>query len=299
MKKSISLFLALIFSLCVFSFGVSAENANVIDNADLLSTQEELDLEAATAIIRDEYAFEVVILTVMSTDGMSAEDYADDYYDYNGYGADSQNSGVIFLVDMGSRNWFISTTGSGIDLIADGELDYIEQEIIPYLSQGEYYQCFAQFINTCDEILELNSQGEDFAENYGYDTESDYYYAYDNGYYYGDEYYDSSSSYYEPQTFNIGKNILIALVIGFIIALVIVLSMKGKLKSVRAKSSATDYVIPGSMNVTHSNEIFLYRHVTKTPRQQNKSGGGRPGGGGGGVRVGSSGTSHGGRGGSF
>ena len=298
MKKSVSLFIALVFSLCMLTFTVSAENPNVIDNAGLLSTQEVLDLEASTAIIRNDYNFEVVILTVTSTNGMSVEDYADDFYDYNGYGADEENSGVLFLVDMGDREWFISTTGRGINLIADREIDYIEQEVMPLLSQGEYFTCFNEFIIICNEILEFDSRGESYIDSV-YETEQDYYFA-DGAFGYGnyedDGYYEYD--YNQPQSFNIFKNIIIALVIGFVIAFIIVMSMKGKLKTVRAKTGASDYVVPGSMNVTHSDERFHYRHVTRTPRQQNKSGG-RPGGGGGGVRVGSSGTSHGGRGGRF
>ncbi len=286
MKKITSLILSLLMCLCVLSFSVSAQNPNIVDNADLLTTQEELLLETTTDVIRDDYDFDVVILTVTSTQGEAVEAFADDYYDYNGYGEDSQRSGVLFLLSMEDRDWFISTRGRGIDLISDGEIDYIEQEIIPYLSQGDYATCFSEFLSTCKEILELDADGEDFSDYYGYDTENDFFFA-SNSY---------DDDYSNPQSFNFFKNALIALVVGFIIALIVVLNMKSKLKTVRAKSGASDYVVPGSMNLTRSDERFLYRHVTRTPRQQNNS---NTRSGGGGVRVGSSGASHGGRGGKF
>ncbi len=288
MKKLIRLFLSLSVIVCLSVFTANAKSPNIVDNADLLTSQQEYLLETTTDVIRDDYSFEVVVVTVESTEGKSIESFADDYYDYNGYGVDAACSGVIFVVDMGARNWFISTSGTGIELIAEGEISYIEQEIIPYLSDGDYSTCFSEFIDTCQEILELDSQGEDFIEYHGYDIESGY--SDNDGFYYEED-------YYQPQSFSISKNILIALVIGFIIAFIIVMTMKGKLKTVRAKSGASDYVVPGSMNVTHSNEVFLYRHVTRTPKQQNNSNG--RSGGSGGVRVSSSGRSHGGRGGSF
>ncbi len=283
MKKISYLILSLIICLSMLSFAVSAQSANVVDEADLLTSQDEADLQLAINQIRDTYDFEVVILTVDSTEGKTAEAFADDYYDYNGYGIDEENSGVLFLVDMGGRNWFISTTGRGIELISDAEIDYIEYEIIPYLSDGDYLYAFSEFVSTCDEILECDFYGESFIEDNGYDDS-----------YYSDEYYYEGD--YAPQSFNFFKNAVIALVTGFVIALLIVLSMKSKLKTVRAKSGAADYVVAGSMNVTASNERFLYRNVTRTPRQQNNSNGRS---GGGGVRVSSSGTSHGGRGGRF
>ena len=284
MKKITSLILSLLMCVCVLSFTVSAQSINVVDEADLLTTQEEAELQSAINQIRDEYQFDVVILTVDSTEGKTAEAFADDYYDYNGYGVDEENSGVLFLVDMGDRNWFISTKGRGIELISDEEIDYMEYEIIPYLSDGDYSYAFSEFVSTCGEILECDSYGESFIETNGYGDS-----------YYDDEYYYEDN--YAPQSFNFFKNALIALVVGFVIALLIVLNMKSKLKTVRAKSGAADYVVAGSMNVTRSDERFLYRHVTRTQRQQNNSNG--RSGGGGGVRVSSSGTSHGGRGGKF
>lgn len=281
MKKISYLILSLVMCLCVLSFTVGAQSTNVVDEADLLTSQEEENLQNAINQIRDTYDFEVVILTVNSTDGETAEAFADDYYDYNGYGVDEENSGVLFLVDMGDRNWHVSTTGLGIALFGDYELDYIEYNCVQYLSQGDYYYCFSGFVAFCDTVF-----NPDFVS--GYDNE------YVNDY--EDEYYFDYSDY-QPE-FDFFKSAVIALVIGFVIALIVVLSMKSKLKTVRAKSGAADYVVAGSMNITRSDERFLYRHVTRTPRQQNNSNG-RSGGGGGGVHVGSSGTSHGGRGGRF
>ncbi len=280
MKKTVSLILALLLSLCLMTTTVSAKNPNIVDDADLLTSQQEYLLETTTDVIRDDYDFEVVIVTVESTEGKSIEAFADDYYDYNGYGVDAEYSGVILVVDMGSRNWFISTTGTGISLFGDGEIDYIEQEVIPYLSDGDYAACFSEFLDTCNEVLELDSQGEDFSDYYGY-TDQDYYYEDDYG--------------YSSPGVDWTKNIFISLMVGFGVSLLIVFGMKSKLKTVRTKSEASDYVVPGSMNVTNAYERFLYRHVTKTPRQQNNSGGRS----GGGVRVSSSGRSHGGRGGRF
>lgn len=92
----------------------------------------------------------------------------------------------------------------------------------------------------------------------------------------------------------LAKIVLISLVIGFVIALISVGAMKGKLKSVRAKNNANSYIKRDSLNITSSSEIFLYRNVVKTPKQtQGGSGGG------GTTRHSSSGGSYGGRSGKF
>ena len=85
-------------------------------------------------------------------------------------------------------------------------------------------------------------------------------------------------------------NIIIALIIGFVVALIATGIMRGKLKSVRAKYEAADYVRSGSMKVTESRENYLYRHVSRIPRPKDS---------GSSTHRSSSGRSHGGGGGKF
>lgn len=93
---------------------------------------------------------------------------------------------------------------------------------------------------------------------------------YNDDYYdgYNDEYYDD---YEEESTFDIGENIIIALAIGLVITLIIMTVMKSKLKTVKAKANASDYVRPGSMVLTRDLDIYLYRNVTRTKKQNNSN----------------------------
>ncbi|MBO4452830.1 MAG: TPM domain-containing protein, partial [Clostridia bacterium] len=81
--------------------------------------------------------------------------------------------------------------------------------------------------------------------------------------------------------------------VGLVIALIVVTSMKKKLTSVQYVNQANNYIRPGSMVVTGSNEVYLYSNVTRTVRQSSSSSGG------GGSHTSSSGASHGGGGGKF
>ena len=85
-------------------------------DAEEESVLKELD-RISTALPAD-----VVAVTVNSTEGKTPMEYADDYYDYNGYGQGSDYSGVILLIDMGSREMWISTSGMCIDAIGDFDM---------------------------------------------------------------------------------------------------------------------------------------------------------------------------------
>ena len=72
--------------------------------------------------------------------------------------------------------------------------------------------------------------------------------------------------------------LLIAAIVGIVVAVVVVLILRGQLKTVRAQRGAADYTRPGSMQLTSSYEHFLYRTVNRTAKP--KDNGGSSGGGG-------------------
>ena len=92
--------------------------------------------------------------------------------------------------------------------------------------------------------------------------------------------------------------ILIAVAGGLITALIPIGVMKRKLKSVSAKRSAESYVCKDSFRLKHSDDRFIRRYVSKTPRPKSddndsSSGGGTS------YTSSSSGRSYGSHGGSF
>ena len=78
----------------------------------------------------------------------------------------------------------------------------------------------------------------------------------------------------------------LAFLIGFGIAMLILMFMKKQLKSVEMQRGAVNYVRPGSMSVTASRDSYLYSTVSRTARPKDSggshtsSGGGTHGGGG-------------------
>ncbi|MCR4644751.1 MAG: hypothetical protein K5695_05000 [Oscillospiraceae bacterium] len=67
-------------------------------------------------------------------------------------------------------------------------------------------------------------------------------------------------------------NILIAIVVGIIIAAIIVGGQVSALKSVNERHEASDYVKQGSMQLSQKQDIFLYKKLEKTEKPQNNQG---------------------------
>ena len=81
----------------------------LVDDAGLLTEEESNALLNKLEDISQKYENEVGIVTVNSLEGKTAEAYADDYYDYNGYGYGENDDGLLLLISMGEREWAIST----------------------------------------------------------------------------------------------------------------------------------------------------------------------------------------------
>lgn len=248
-----------------FSVSSAAGKKSVIDDAELIKASDEKELDKKIKNIQKD-KFDVVILTVKSLDGKSAQDYADDYYDNNDYGLDNEKSGVLFLVSKGDRKYHISTKGAGIKAFTDYGIGRIKEEIKPYLSDGDYF-------DACDEFLNIT---KDFVKAYKDGTP-----------------YDTDNPYNEEIDYVILE--VIALVIAFVIALISVGIMRLRMNTAKSKGTAMEYIKKGSFKLTSEKDIFMYSTVTKTakPKDNDNSAGGST------THVSSSGSEHGGGGGSF
>lgn len=65
--------------------------------------------------------------------------------------------------------------------------------------------------------------------------------------------------------------LLLALGIGIVIAVIVMLILKGQLKTVDMQHGAANYTRMGSMNVTASRDTYLYSTVTKSARPKESS----------------------------
>ena len=260
MKKT-ALVLLLAIAFCVLCLSpVFAASPRLVDDADLLSASEERELTALLNEISENQGMDIVIVTVDSLNGKSPRTFADDYYDYNGYAAD----GVLLLVAMDSRDWYISTSGYGITALTDAGIDYISDRFLDDLSAGNYMNAFRTYAELCDDFITEAKTNEPY--DYGHMPRGAYPFM---------------------------THLIISVLIGFLIAFIATAVMRSQLKSVRSKAGATDYVKDGSFRVTKANDFFLYRTVTRRARPKNDSSGGSS------THRSSSGRSHGGGGGKF
>lgn len=122
----------------------------LIDNAGLLSAQEGAEIAALLDQVSEKHEIDAVIVTETTLNGKNSQDYADDYYDYNGYGED----GILLLYCPNEGARYISTCGKAIDWFEGNNFTKLTDAIIPYFDSASYAEAFSTYAETCDEIIE-------------------------------------------------------------------------------------------------------------------------------------------------
>ena len=276
-RKFFAILLVLMFTPVLWiSAKASYIGAQIIDSASLLSDQEMINLESKANSLMDEYGMDVVILTVDSLDGESAQNKADNFYDENGYG----ENGVLFLLAMEEREWYISTCGDAIYALTDYSIQQIGFVMLPYLSEADYYGAFDVFLSELPMYFDALESGKPV----------DGYADYSGDYYHGDQ---DEVIYYEEDS---GPSLLISLIIGLAVAGITVLIMRSSMNTRKPQHSAGEYLVQDSYRLHTMQDLFLYSRVNKVRRQESSS---DSGGGGSSVHISSGGSRHGGGGGRF
>lgn len=151
----------LCFSLSIFAS--AQENDRTLglveDYAELMTDEEEALLTEKFEAFCDEYKMEIAVVTINDLGGKSAMEYADDFYDYNGYGYGENDDGLLALyVDgaEGEREIYITTHGKAINEITDADIDYITDVMIMYLSDGDYAWAFETFVDEATDVVKVS-----------------------------------------------------------------------------------------------------------------------------------------------
>lgn len=287
MKRILTLILSLLLIVCLAGNAFATDDgavltvgatdaAYVVDNADLLTDSEEAELTRLAEEISQRQHCDVVILTENAIGGSTAESYADDYFDYNGYGYGADRSGILLLLSMEYRDFAISTKGDAIQAFTDDGLNYLWSKCKPGISDGKYADGFRSYLKMADTMLSSYNGTLSDKEQEAFQKDFNKFLGIKG----------------RP---SVVKTTVIALIVGFLLAFLFSGSLKSQLKSVRMKYNASNYRRPDSMHLNLNRDVYLYANTTSRVIETQRASGG----GGSSTHTSSSGSTHGGISGKF
>lgn len=132
--------LAMLLVLALLLPAALAEGSRVHDDAQLFTSEEIQTMDSLIEHIRQCYQMDVGVLTTrdtpVTTEDSALVDYADRYYEDNGYGLGDDRSGMLVMIDMNNSYVYISTAGSAIDCLTDARIDAIMDMIFDCMGEG-------------------------------------------------------------------------------------------------------------------------------------------------------------------
>ncbi|MED9947806.1 MAG: TPM domain-containing protein [Peptacetobacter hiranonis] len=273
-KISLSIFIAFSIIFCSVFLNLKTIEKSfadgdmeyAVDSAKVLTTEELESLKSKLAQISDENNIDVGVVTVDYLDGKSAQEFANNLFEQNKFGKGENRDGILLLVATEDREWAMSTHGSAKEAFNEEGLDFLSGEFLPYLAEDDYYSAFENFTNNARELSAMYVLGDPYGEEEYADDEN---------------YPVDENIVEEEKGINNEVWIPLSIVMGCAISLVIMMMYKSQLKSVKSESRADDYLM--DMKLVKSQDIFLYRTVTRTmrPKNENNSSDFSSGGGGG------------------
>jgi uncharacterized protein len=222
--------------MCVTAYANDEYEYLLYYEADLLTDSEEADTLEKLISLTEKYAVDFAVAAVSNVGEYSVDEYTEYYFDTVGLGTgDDCNGGILLLIAMddgeGGRAYRIHTRGIPKEAMTEDQQIEIGENTASYLSDEEYADAINVFLDESEYYINGEINGYPFAA---------------------------------------GKNFIISLVIGVILALIITGAWKSQLKSVKQQRAAANYVKSGSMNVTMANDFYLYSTV-KTEKIEEKS----------------------------
>ena len=256
-----------VFAEETMTFSISeARLPRLVDQADLLTDAEETALLAKLDEISERQQFDVVVVTVETTGERTPMAFADDYFEYGGFGY------CVLLISMAERDWHVSTCGFGeTALDEDYSRSYLESVgFNSALSNGAYAEAFNIYADYADDFVTEAKTNKPYSSRHRVDGKK-----------------------------HKALGAVVSLLIGMVISAIITLSKKNSYtKAVHMQSGAAQYMVGGSLVMRQSHDRFLYSHVDRRakPKDNDRSSGSSYSSG---SHTSSSGTSHGGFGGKF
>ena len=243
MKKRIFVLLTAICMLlsALPVFGAEMTEQRVFDYAELIDEADEREMHLWIQDMRENWGMDLAYLTTDDTEGKSVQQYGADFYVEQNLGLGENYDGVIFVLDMGNREGQIITSGKAIDIYTDYYIDQMWDNMVGYLSDGDYYNAFFSL------YMDMNELAGEYEQ---YQTDPDSYIS------------DYSKAQKQKSIFT---SLGIAAIFSLVIAGFAVSSMKKACRNVRPYTDGRAYLKENGFYLTTNQDSFATTHTSMMP----------------------------------
>ena len=246
----------------------------VLDNAGLLSDSQRENLENRAKDLSKAHACSLYVVTMEDFSELNPDVYEAAKKIYTAYnlGWDEGKDGVILLLSMKERDFALVGHGQKGETICGHESRWlIEDEFLDNFKKNDWNGGFSDYLSACDKQLTKLEKGEDITEGADIIVGSD-----------GLEYH-SYNAPRESKGLPTLVKLLICIGVPCLAAVIVCSSFKSQMKTANERTTAEEYVVPGSAVLRAQDDRFINRtesRVRISSDSDSSRGGGMSSGGG-------------------
>ena len=241
----------------------------VYDTAMLLTLEQQAALQTRAEEIAAAYDFGVYIFTCDDFELYSTRNVeyaAEVIYKTFDMGVGEEKSGIMLLLSMDERDYDLCAYGYGHVAFTDYGKRELAKVFLDNFKRNDWYYGFRDYQERCADMLQQAKEGHPLDVSNGGGSSSR----------------GGGGGRYEP-----GTAIGIGVFVGALVALIVTLIMRGKMRSVKKATGARNYAVPDSLVMTDASDHFSHITETRVKIESERSSGG-----GGGTHISSGGFSH-------
>lgn len=260
-----ALAMVLLLAMPALASDAQAQLPYVNDFCDLLTEQEESRLEEQAKLVSQAGSCSVYIILLddYGDYGYDVDDAAESLYLTYDLGWGPERDGMVLLLSMEERDYALTCHGSLGNQVFDATgRSWLEDQMLGYLGENDWYHGCLAYVEGCGELLSnRDPQQEQLPQQWQ------------------EEQLPVTVEHRTGTTSRggFGGRLLKGILVGCVPALIVCLVMKGKMKTAKAATHASQYMTPGSVRVTTRDEQFLHTTVHRQ-RLDHDNHGGRSGG---------------------
>ncbi len=228
---------------------VCAEETTIYDYADLLTSEEEAELNHEANRLSDQYDCGIYILTIDDYNELSpgVTRAAEVFYSSMELGVGTEHNGTLLMLSMEERDYAIVSYGDQAHAaFTDYGKEWMADQFLDAFGEDDWYGGFLDYLSAAEEMMAMESSGTPL----DVDTDPD--------------------KVQERNTFNT----ISLFVIPLIVSAGIMVYLCSKMRSARLGSEASEYIVPGSEHMMERYDIYTHTTVTRHKIPKNDGGGG-------------------------
>lgn len=241
--------LCAIFLFTASILPVYGEETNIYDYADLLTSEEEAELNTEAQRLTEQYDCGIYILTIDDYQSLSYEvtRAAETFYSDMNLGVGEERNGTLLMLSMAERDYAIVSYGDKAhETFTDYGKEWMADQFLDAFGYDDWYGGFVDYLSAAEEMFDMESIGTPL------DVDTD------------------PERIQDRNTFN-----LISLfVIPLIITAGVMVYLCSKMRTARLGSEASEYIVPGSEHMTERYDIYTHTTVSRQKIPRNDDNGG-------------------------